>query len=302
MGDAPVQAPPYIPKPKNPPTPKKENPAMDVICHQCGKGLRGSRKLKTRALILYVGDGHRAAIKAIREFHLCLPNRLVLIFHNCHYAPSITKGIISVLRLYKDGFVNLFKNDNSISVSKDNVIYFNAILRDDIYETYLSSSNTNDSCKYTSQEFLDYLKEHGIIAHRTPRYPSQHHENSLITQEASGSPEDLEIIQEDDMHPFIFTSLNHKEDDQEIDDSQSYINPIWDLGEPANYKAALLDPESEKWLNAMNVEMYGYCKNHKKRANGQKRTWERKEYTRARNLSSKVNKSQPWSTHVKTKP
>ncbi|GKG08419.1 putative retrotransposon ty1-copia subclass protein, partial [Tanacetum coccineum] len=28
-----------------------------------------------------------------------------------------------------------------------------------------------------------------------------------------------------------------------------------DLGEPANYKAALLDPESDKWLNAMNMEM-----------------------------------------------
>nr|GEX03730.1 reverse transcriptase domain-containing protein [Tanacetum cinerariifolium] len=28
-----------------------------------------------------------------------------------------------------------------------------------------------------------------------------------------------------------------------------------DLGEPTNYKAALLDPESDKWLNAMNVEM-----------------------------------------------
>ncbi|GKC35001.1 hypothetical protein Tco_1047385 [Tanacetum coccineum] len=28
-----------------------------------------------------------------------------------------------------------------------------------------------------------------------------------------------------------------------------------DLGEPANYKAALLDPESDKWLTAMNVEM-----------------------------------------------
>ncbi|GJS20503.1 zinc finger, CCHC-type containing protein [Tanacetum coccineum] len=27
------------------------------------------------------------------------------------------------------------------------------------------------------------------------------------------------------------------------------------LGEPANYKAALLDPKSDKWLNAMNVEM-----------------------------------------------
>ncbi|GJW50470.1 retrotransposon protein, putative, ty1-copia subclass [Tanacetum coccineum] len=104
-------------------------------------------------------------------------------------------------------------------------------------------------------------------------------ENSLITQEASGSLEDLEIIQEEDTHPSIDTSLHHEEDDLEIDEPQSDINPIrrstrtrrptdrlclyidaeehelGDLGEPANYKAALLDPESDKWLNAMNVEM-----------------------------------------------
>ncbi|GKG30275.1 putative retrotransposon ty1-copia subclass protein, partial [Tanacetum coccineum] len=30
---------------------------------------------------------------------------------------------------------------------------------------------------------------------------------------------------------------------------------LGDLDEPANYKAALKDPESEKWLAAMNVEM-----------------------------------------------
>ncbi|GKB99894.1 retrotransposon protein, putative, ty1-copia subclass [Tanacetum coccineum] len=30
---------------------------------------------------------------------------------------------------------------------------------------------------------------------------------------------------------------------------------LGDLDEPANYKAALLDPEFDKWLNAMNVEM-----------------------------------------------
>nr|GEV53594.1 hypothetical protein [Tanacetum cinerariifolium] len=104
-------------------------------------------------------------------------------------------------------------------------------------------------------------------------------ENSLIAQEASGSLEDLEIIQEEDTHPSIDTSLNHKEDDQEIDEPQSDINPIprftrtsrptnglclyvdakehelGDLGELANYKAALLDLKSEKWLNAMNLEM-----------------------------------------------
>ncbi|GJX57671.1 hypothetical protein Tco_0287568 [Tanacetum coccineum] len=104
-------------------------------------------------------------------------------------------------------------------------------------------------------------------------------ENSLINQEASESLEDLEIIQEEDTHPSIDTSLHHEEDDQEIDEPQSDINPIrkssrthrapdrmclhvdakehelGDLGEPANYKAALMDPESDKWLDAMNVEM-----------------------------------------------
>nr|GFB11385.1 hypothetical protein [Tanacetum cinerariifolium] len=157
--------------------------------------------------------------------------------------------------------------------------------------------------EYMSQEFLDHLKDHGIIAHRTPPYTPHHNgvserrnktlldmvrsmmsqttlpksfwdyaletttcilnmvptkkedtltkpdkleprsikcnfilypkemmgysfyyppknkvlvarnteflENSLITQEASGSLEDLEIIQEEDTHPSIDTSLNH---------------------------------------------------------------------------------------------
>nr|GFC06790.1 hypothetical protein [Tanacetum cinerariifolium] len=82
-----------------------------------------------------------------------------------------------------------------------------------------------------------------------------------------------------DTNPSVDTSLDHEEDDQEIDEPQSDINHIrksfrtrrapdrmclyidseehelGDLGEPANYKAALLDPESKKWLDAMNVEM-----------------------------------------------
>ncbi|GKC27050.1 retrotransposon protein, putative, ty1-copia subclass [Tanacetum coccineum] len=80
-------------------------------------------------------------------------------------------------------------------------------------------------------------------------------ENEVIDHEASESLEDLEIIQEEDTHHSLDTNLDHEEDDQEIDEPQSDINPIRDLGEPANYKAALLDPESDKWLNAMNVEM-----------------------------------------------
>ncbi|GJU60990.1 zinc finger, CCHC-type containing protein [Tanacetum coccineum] len=271
----PKEAPPFAPKPKNLTTPKKDNPTKDVICYQCGEmgiftielysfpstswvydtgcgthicittqGLRGSMKLKPGALSLYVGDGHRAAVEAI------------------------------VSHLYKDGFVYRFENDNSISVFKNNMIYFNAIPHDDIYEIVMSSSNTNEcsmydvtnkraklnldstllwhchlghinkkrieklqhdglldstdiksfekcvACmsgkmarkpyshqverekdllglihtdevenqlgktikllgsnhggEYTSQEFLDHLKDHGIIGHRTPPYTPQH--------------------------------------------------------------------------------------------------------------------------------
>nr|GFA23010.1 hypothetical protein [Tanacetum cinerariifolium] len=108
-------------------------------------------------------------------------------------------------------------------------------------------------------------------------------ENSLITKEASGSLEDLEIIQED-MHPSIDTSLNHEEDDQEIDEPQSDIIPIrrsirtrhapnrmylyidaeehelGDLGQPANYKATLLD--SNKWLFKKKTNMDGVVHTH----------------------------------------
>ncbi|GJV43583.1 retrotransposon protein, putative, ty1-copia subclass [Tanacetum coccineum] len=51
-------------------------------------------------------------------------------------------------------------------------------------------------------------------------------ENDLIDLKASGSVEDLELIQEEDTNPSVDTSLNHEEDDQEIDEPQSDINPI----------------------------------------------------------------------------
>ncbi|GJS24550.1 retrotransposon protein, putative, ty1-copia subclass [Tanacetum coccineum] len=512
------------------------------ICNTT-QGLRASRKLKPGALSLYVGNSQLEVVEAIGNFDLSLPNGLVIILNNCHYAPSITRGVISVSRLYEDGFINRFVN-NTIQVSRNNMVYFSAIPRDGIFEIDLSNSYANESSIYTvsnkrakldldsallwhcrlghiskkrieklqhdgllnstdlrafekcvpcmsgkmarkpythqverakdllglihtdvcgpfkitsrqganyfvtftddfsrygyvyllkhkhevfetfkvfqkevenqlgktikslrsdrggeymSQEFLDHLKDHGIIAHRTPPYTPQHNgvserrnrtlldmvrsmmsqttlpksfwdyaletaarilnmvptkkvektpyevwhgqapklsylkvwgcealvkrdtltkpdkleprsikcifigypketmgysfyyppenkvlvarnaeflENNLIDQEASGSLEDLEIIQEEDTHPSIDTSLNHEEDDLEMDEPQSDIIPIrrstrtrmclyidaeehelGDLGEPANYKAALLDPESDKWLTAMNVEM-----------------------------------------------
>ncbi|GJX63530.1 retrovirus-related pol polyprotein from transposon TNT 1-94 [Tanacetum coccineum] len=120
-----------------------------------------------------------------------------------------------------------------------------------------------------------YPPENKVLVARNAEF----FENSLITQEVSGSLEDLKIIQEVDTHPSGNTSLRHDEDDQEIDEPQNDNNPIHrstrtrhaldrmclyidaeehelgDLNKPANYKAALLDPEFDKWIDAMNVEM-----------------------------------------------
>nr|GEW30364.1 hypothetical protein [Tanacetum cinerariifolium] len=60
----------YAPKPKIPPPPKRENLAKDSICHHCKEGIRKSMKLKHRALSLYVGNGMRAVVEAIRSFDL----------------------------------------------------------------------------------------------------------------------------------------------------------------------------------------------------------------------------------------
>nr|GEU83381.1 retrovirus-related Pol polyprotein from transposon TNT 1-94 [Tanacetum cinerariifolium] len=72
------------------------------ICNTT-QGVRASRKLKPGALSLYVGNGQREAVEEISAFYLCLPSGLETILNNCHYAPSITRGVISVSRLYKDG-------------------------------------------------------------------------------------------------------------------------------------------------------------------------------------------------------
>nr|GEW44487.1 retrotransposon protein, putative, Ty1-copia subclass [Tanacetum cinerariifolium] len=67
-----------------------------------------------------------------------------------------------------------------------------------------------------------YPPENKVFVARNAKF----FENNPITQESSGSLEDLEIIQEKDTHPSIDTSLNYEEDDQEIDEPQSDINPI----------------------------------------------------------------------------
>ncbi|GJU39789.1 hypothetical protein Tco_1192746 [Tanacetum coccineum] len=72
-------------------------------------------------------------------------------------------------------------------------------------------------------------------------------EKNLISQEASGRAVELEKIQDEDTSPSENTSKIPIE--VEVEEYS-----LGDLNEPTNYKAALLDLESNKWLDAINAK------------------------------------------------
>ncbi|GKB45187.1 retrotransposon protein, putative, ty1-copia subclass, partial [Tanacetum coccineum] len=111
------------------------------------QGFKEARKLKQRALYLYVGNDVRAQVEAIGRFDLVLPNGLVICLDNCHYAPSILRGVISVHRLVENGFVKCF-TDFGILVPKNNVFYFNAIPSNGIYEIDMHDLVPNNNSIY----------------------------------------------------------------------------------------------------------------------------------------------------------
>nr|GFC20256.1 retrovirus-related Pol polyprotein from transposon TNT 1-94 [Tanacetum cinerariifolium] len=73
------------------------------------QGLKESKKLKHGALSLYMGNGMRAAVEAIRSFNLILPSGLIIVLDNCHFEPSVTRDDI-----YEIDMHNLYPNVSSM--------------------------------------------------------------------------------------------------------------------------------------------------------------------------------------------
>ncbi|GJX31731.1 retrotransposon protein, putative, ty1-copia subclass [Tanacetum coccineum] len=149
----------YAPKTKIPPPPKRDNSVKDSICHHCKESFKP-----------VMGNGMRAAVEAIKSFDLILPIGLIIVLDNCHFAPTVTRGAVSISCLVKNGYIHTFTN-YGISVSKDNVFLFNAIPRDGIYEIdmhnlYLNvSSNYNVSNKRAKHRLDSYYLWHGCLGH-----------------------------------------------------------------------------------------------------------------------------------------
>ncbi|GJR86196.1 retrotransposon protein, putative, ty1-copia subclass [Tanacetum coccineum] len=149
------------------------------------QGFREARKLKQGALYLYVGNGFRAQIEAIGSFDLVFPNGLVICLDNCHYAPSITRGVVSVHRLVENGFVQCFM-DFRILVSKNNVHYFNAIPSNGIYKSHMhdlvpnNNSIYNVSTKRAKHNLDSIYLWHCRLAHISKKLIEKLHEEGLL--------------------------------------------------------------------------------------------------------------------------
>ncbi|GJS47116.1 reverse transcriptase domain-containing protein [Tanacetum coccineum] len=96
----------------------------DYGTHICNtlQGLRRSKKLKHGALSLYMGNGMRAAVEAIGNFHLILSSGLIIVLNNCHFAPTVTKGVVSISRLVENGYSHTFMNYDP-QVQENNTSY-----------------------------------------------------------------------------------------------------------------------------------------------------------------------------------
>ncbi|GJW99939.1 retrotransposon protein, putative, ty1-copia subclass [Tanacetum coccineum] len=103
-------------------------------------------------------------------------------------------------------------------------------------------------------------------------------EKNLITQEVSGRVIDLEEVQDEDTSPCKITSetpmevegfeppqeevilirwseRTHRAPDHLCLNVEVEEHSLGDLNEPTSYKVAMLDSESNKWINAMNAEI-----------------------------------------------
>ncbi|GJV18232.1 retrotransposon protein, putative, ty1-copia subclass, partial [Tanacetum coccineum] len=148
-------------------------------------GFRIERKLKRGALYLYVGNGVRAQVEAIGSFDLVLPNGLVICLDNYHYAPTITRGVVSVSCLVDNRFDQCF-TDYGISISKNGVHYFNAIVRNGIYEIDMHDlvSNVNSIYNVSNKRVKHNLDStylwHCRLAHINKKRIKQLQQDGLL--------------------------------------------------------------------------------------------------------------------------
>ncbi|GJR80951.1 retrotransposon protein, putative, ty1-copia subclass [Tanacetum coccineum] len=142
------------------------------------------------------------------------------------------------------------------------------------YELWFGKVPNLSYLKETMGYYFYFPPENKIVVARYAEF----FEKNLLSQEVSGRAGELEEIQDEDTSPSEITSeipmevegfeppqeeeapvrrseRPHRAPNRLCLNVEVEEHSLGDLNEPANYKAAMLDQESNKWLDAMNAEM-----------------------------------------------
>nr|GEX57930.1 hypothetical protein [Tanacetum cinerariifolium] len=169
-------------------------------------------------------------------------------------------------------------------VSKNNVLCFNVIPSNGIYEIdmlnlvpnvwgceALVKRDTPDKLQQVSVKciFIGYPKEMiGYNFYFPPKnknvvaWYAKFLKKNLLSQDVSEKAEELEEVV-----PVRRSTRTHRAPDHLYLNAEVKEHSLGDLNEPANYKAAILDPESDKWVDAMNAKMQPFKMDNSKHSN-----------------------------------
>nr|GEX29746.1 hypothetical protein [Tanacetum cinerariifolium] len=173
---------------------------------------------------------------------------------NCHYAPSITRGVVSVHRVQQEGLLKS-TDDESFDQYVSCLSGCEALVKRD---TYVKLQQRSVKCifigypKKTMGYYFYFLPENKIVVARYAEF----FEKNLITQEVEGfEPPQEEVI------PICRSERTHRALDRLCLNVEVEEYSLGDLNEPASYKSTMLDSESNKWIDAMNTEIQSMIDN-----------------------------------------
>ncbi|GKA19407.1 retrotransposon protein, putative, ty1-copia subclass [Tanacetum coccineum] len=324
----------YIPKPKNPKPYAKEHLEKNDAYHHCKEGLRGARKLEQGAHYLYVGNGVRAQVEAIKSYDLVLPNGLVFKYEVENQLGKTIKALQSdrageyISQEFKDylkacGIVQQLtplytpqhngvserRNCTLLDMVRSMMNLTTLLLSFWNYALESAARILNTDCEaLVKRDTPDKLQQRSVKCFNIG-YPKETmgyyfyfppknkivvaryaklFEKKLFYPKVSGRTGELEEIQDEDTSPSETASKipmevegfepPHEEESPIRRSVRTHRAPeclclnveveehsLGDLNEPANYKAAMLDLEYNKWLDAMNAEMQSMKDNQTER-------------------------------------
>ncbi|GJU86096.1 retrotransposon protein, putative, ty1-copia subclass [Tanacetum coccineum] len=263
----------YMPKPKNPKPSAKEHPAKDDACHHCKEVGHCERNCHAYLAELIkkkkqVGTASSSCIfqltppytpqhngvserrnRTLLDIVRSMINLTTLPLSFWDYALETTTRILNMV-LTKKGCEALVKRDTLDKLQQRSVKCIFIRYPKEImgYYFYFPPENKIVVARYAlSHEVSGRAKELEEIQDKDSS-PSEN--TNEIPMEVEGfEPPQEEVV------PICRSARTHRAPDHLCLNVEVEEHSLGDLNEPTNYKVAMLDPESDKWLNAMNAEM-----------------------------------------------